>query len=55
MHASNEIEGSSPSNHAYDCVLIDCVDVADGRQTLYNVSNLSDLFTNIGDYTMMKF
>jgi hypothetical protein len=26
-------------------ILTDCVDVADARQTFYNVNNLSNLFT----------
>jgi hypothetical protein len=36
-------------------VLIDCVDVADVRQTLYNVNNLYDLFTNVAADTILKF
>jgi hypothetical protein len=36
-------------------VLIDCVDVADVRQTFYNVNNLSNLFTNIAGDTILQF
>jgi hypothetical protein len=36
-------------------VLIDCVDVADVRQTFYNVNNLYDLFINVAGDTIVKF
>ena len=32
-----------------------CVDVADVRQTFYNVNTLSDLFTNVACDTIFKF
>jgi hypothetical protein len=35
------------SNFSLKHVLIDCVDVADVRQTFYNVNNFYDLFTNV--------
>jgi hypothetical protein len=35
-------------------VIIDCVDVADVRQTFYNVHNLTDLFTNVAGDTIKK-
>ena len=38
---------SCNSNYSLKHVLIDCVDVADVRQTFYNVNNLYDLFTNV--------
>jgi hypothetical protein len=43
------------SNYLLRHVLIDCVDVADVRQTLYNVNNLYDLFTNVAGDTIVKF
>jgi hypothetical protein len=43
------------SNYSLKHVLIDCVDVADVRQTLYNVNNLYDLFTNVAADTILKF
>jgi hypothetical protein len=36
-------------------VLIDCVNVADVRQTFYNVNNVYDLFTNVAGDTSFKF
>ena len=42
------------SNYSIKHVLIDCVDVVDVRENFYNVSNLCDLFTNVGD-TILKF
>jgi hypothetical protein len=36
-------------------VLIDCVDVADVRQTFYNANSLSNLFTNIAGDTILQF
>ena len=36
-------------------VLIDCVDVADVRQTFYNVNSLYNLFTNVAGDTFLKF
>jgi len=46
-----------PCNSKYSLkhVLIDCVDVADVRQTFYNVNNLSNLFTNVAGDTILKF
>ena len=41
------------SNYSLKHVLIDCVDVADVRQT-YNVNNLSNLFTNVSGETILK-
>jgi hypothetical protein len=38
-----------------DYVLIDCVDVADVRQTFYNANSLSNLFTNIAGDTILQF
>ena len=34
--------------------IIACVDVADVRQTFYNVNNLYDLFTNVTGDTILK-
>jgi len=42
------------SNYSIIHVLIDCVDVADVRQTFYNVNNLYDLFTNVAGDTILK-
>jgi hypothetical protein len=40
----------------YTCVvLIDCVDVADVRQTFYNANSLSNLFTNVAGDTILQF
>jgi len=38
-----------PCNSSYSLkhVLLDCIYVADIRQTFYNVNNLYDLFTNV--------
>jgi hypothetical protein len=36
-------------------VLIDCVDVADVRQTFHNVNSLYNLFTNVAGDTILKF
>ena len=36
-------------------VLIDCVDVADVRQTFYNANSLSNLFTNVTGDTILQF
>ena len=36
-------------------VLIDCVDVADVRQTFYNANSLSNLFTNVAGDTILQF
>ena len=38
-----------------DMLFIDCVDVADVRQTFYNVNNLSNIFTNVAGDTIFKF
>jgi len=38
---------SCNSNYSLKHVLIECVDVSDVRQTIYNVNNLTDLFTNV--------
>ena len=43
------------SNYSLRHVLIDCVDVADVRQTFYNDNSLYDLFTNVGGETIFKF
>jgi len=43
------------SNCSLKRVLIDCVNDADVRQTLYNVNNLYDLFTNVAGDTILKF
>jgi len=32
-----------------------CVDVADGRHTFYDVNTLSDLFTNVAGDIILKF
>ena len=36
-------------------VLIDCVDVADVRQTFYNANSLSNLFTNVAGDTILQY
>jgi hypothetical protein len=43
------------SNFSLKHVLIDCVDVADVRQTFYNVNGLSNLFTNVAGDTILKY
>jgi hypothetical protein len=43
------------SNYSLKHVLIDCVDVADVRQTFYNVNSLSNLFTNVAGDTILKY
>ena len=43
------------SNFSLKHVLKDCVDVADVRQSFYNVNSLYDLFTNIADDTIVKY
>ena len=43
------------SNYYLRHVLIDCVDVADVRQTFYNVNSLFHLFTNVKGNTILKF
>jgi hypothetical protein len=43
------------SNYSLKHVLIDCVDVADVRQTFYNVNSLSNLFTNVTGNTILQF
>ena len=47
----------SPCNPSYSLkhVLLDCVDVAVIRQTLYNVNNLYDLFRNVAGDTILNF
>jgi hypothetical protein len=45
----------SNSNISLKHVLIDCVDVADVRQTFYNANSLSNLFTNIAGDTILQF
>jgi hypothetical protein len=42
------------SNYLLKHVLIDCVDVADVRQTFYNVNSLSNLFTNVAGDTILQ-
>jgi hypothetical protein len=39
----------------YEFALIDCVDVADVRQTFYNANSLSNLFTNVAGDTILQF
>jgi hypothetical protein len=36
-------------------LIIDCVDVADVRQTFYNANSLSNLFTNVAGDTILQF
>jgi hypothetical protein len=43
------------SNYSLKHVLIDCVDVANVRQTFYKVNNLYDLFTNVASDTILNF
>jgi hypothetical protein len=43
------------SNFSLTYVLIDCVDVADVRQTFYNTNSLSNLFTNVAGDTNLQF
>jgi hypothetical protein len=43
------------SNFSLKHVLIDCVDVADVRQTFYNANSLSNLFTNVAGDTNLQF
>jgi len=43
------------SNYSLKHILTDCVDVADVRQTFYNVNDLYNLFTNVAGDTMLKF
>ena len=43
------------SNYSLKHVLIDCVDVADIRQTFYNANSLSNSFTNIAGDTILQF
>ena len=42
-------------NFSLKHVLIDCVAVADVRQTFYNANSLSNLFTNIAGDTILQF
>ena len=42
------------SNFSLKHVLIDCVDVADVRQTFYNANSLSNLFTNVAGDTILQ-
>ena len=35
--------------------MIECVDVADVRQTFYNANSLSNLFTNVAGSTILQF
>jgi hypothetical protein len=46
---------SCNSNYSLMHDLIYCMDVADGRQTFYNVNSLSNLFTNVADDTILQF
>jgi len=46
---------SCNSNYSLKHVLTDCIDVADVRQTFYNVNDLYNLFTNVAGDTMLKF
>ena len=43
------------SNFSLKHVLIDCVDVADVRQTFYNANSLSNSFTNVAGDTILQF
>jgi hypothetical protein len=43
------------SNHSLKHVFIDCVDVADARQTFYNVNSLSNVFTNVAGTQFYNF
>jgi hypothetical protein len=43
------------SNFSLKHVLIDCVNVADLRQTFYNTNSLSNLFTNVAGHTILQF
>ena len=43
------------SNFSLKHVLIDCVDVADVRQTFYNANSLSNLFINVAGDTILQF
>jgi hypothetical protein len=43
------------SNYSIKHVLIDCINVADVRQTFYNVNNLYDLFTYVAGDKILKF
>jgi hypothetical protein len=43
------------SNFSLKHVLIDCMDVADVRQTFYNANSLSNLFTNVAGDTILQF
>ena len=43
------------SNYSLRHIFVDFVDVSDIRQTFYNVSTLSYLFTNITGDTILKF
>ena len=43
------------SNFSLKHVLIDCVDVANVRQTFYNANSLSNLFTNVAGDTILQF
>jgi hypothetical protein len=43
------------SNYSLKHVLIDCVGVADVRQTFHNVNSLSNLFANVADDTICNF
>ena len=42
------------SNCSLRHVLIDCMDVADVRQTFYNANSLSNLFTNVAGDTILQ-
>jgi hypothetical protein len=46
---------TSNSNFSLKHVLIDCVDVADVRQTFHNANSLSNLFTNVAGDTILQF
>ena len=43
------------SNCSLKHFIIDCVDVADIRQTFYNVNTIFYLFTNVAGDTILKF
>ena len=46
---------SYTSNCSQRHILIDCIDVADIRQSLYSISAMSDLFTNVAGDTILIF
>ena len=51
----NNEERPCNSNFSLNHVMIECVDVADVRQTFYNANSLSNLFTNVAGSTILQF